>query len=339
MISDSDRPIKAFAEWPASRARKRFAPVMTPAWSTIPTPTPRLSNHSTSRRSYRSEGELAVRFRTYSAGATEPSGRASLAADGYSDRVSSTTSGAHVLLADTDANTPGCETAIRRAGHRCTRFRDGESAAAALRVCEFDVIVTDPRIPGNENLEVLRAQREWSPRTPTIVVTGQPTLATAILALRLGAIDYLLKPIQAGAFVEVLERALSQSRTLRSLRDLRVLMQGEQQLLERLEGMLSTIEPRLHKAEHLPRARAERQASTPDLLVGLSRREIQILERFSGGDRAPTIARDLGISPHTVRNHLKAIFGKLGVRSQLELARKLSDRQHAPPRVAANTGS
>ncbi|MBI3206917.1 MAG: response regulator [Myxococcales bacterium] len=249
----------------------------------------------------------------------------------------STTSGAHVLLAEAiAADGAGCETAIRRAGHRCTKFRDGESAAAALRVCEFDVIVTDPRMPGNENLEVLRAQREWSPRTPTIVVTAQPTLGTAILALRLGAIDYLLKPIQAGGFVEVLERALSQSRNLRSLRDLRARMQDEQQLLERLEGVLSTIEPRLHHAEHLPRSRTERRASAPDLLVGLSKREIQILDRFSGGDRAPAIARDLGISPHTVRNHLKAIFGKLGVRSQLELARKLSDRQPPSPALAAN---
>lgn len=243
-----------------------------------------------------------------------------------------------MLLAEADANaTLGCEPSIRRAGHRCTRFRDGESAAAALRVCEFDVIVTDPRTPGNENLEVLRAQREWAPRTPTIVVTGQPTLATAILALRLGAIDYLLKPLQAAGFGEALERALSQSRTLRSLRELRARMQGEQHLLERLEGALSTVEPRLHQPQHLPLASVERQASAPDLLVGLSRREIQILDRFSGGARAPTIARDLGISPHTVRNHLKAIFGKLGVRSQLELARKLSDRQHASPRAAVNT--
>lgn len=54
-------------------------------------------------------------------------------------------------------------------------------------------------------------------------------------------------------------------------------------------------------------------------LDDLSPREVQVLEALLAHRRPPQIAEDLGISPHTVRNHLKSIYAKCGVRSQAEL--------------------
>jgi len=54
-------------------------------------------------------------------------------------------------------------------------------------------------------------------------------------------------------------------------------------------------------------------------LDALSPREHQVLRALLAHRRPPAIARELGISPNTVRNHLKSIFGKVGVRSQEEL--------------------
>lgn len=62
-------------------------------------------------------------------------------------------------------------------------------------------------------------------------------------------------------------------------------------------------------------------------LVRLSDREKQVLARLVAGERVPTIARDLHISPHTVRNHLKSIYRQLGVSGQsalIERVRKLA---------------
>jgi DNA-binding CsgD family transcriptional regulator len=64
----------------------------------------------------------------------------------------------------------------------------------------------------------------------------------------------------------------------------------------------------------------------------LSPREWQVLERLRSGRRVVTIASELGISPNTVRNHLKSIYRKLGVRSQVELLERM---RGAEPSVAA----
>jgi DNA-binding CsgD family transcriptional regulator len=76
----------------------------------------------------------------------------------------------------------------------------------------------------------------------------------------------------------------------------------------------------------------------PDLserLTLVSPREWQVLERLRGGVRVSAIARDLAISPNTVRNHLKALYRKLGVRSQAELLEVIEGRPSAAPQDAA----
>ena len=63
----------------------------------------------------------------------------------------------------------------------------------------------------------------------------------------------------------------------------------------------------------------------------LSRRQLEILRRLLKGERVPTIARDLYLSQSTVRNHLSAIYRRLGVHSQAELLARLLPARQAPP--------
>ena len=60
----------------------------------------------------------------------------------------------------------------------------------------------------------------------------------------------------------------------------------------------------------------------PDL-AEVSLREREVLGLLVGGDRVPTIAKQLHISPHTVRNHLKALYRKLGVKTQASLIERV----------------
>lgn len=82
-----------------------------------------------------------------------------------------------------------------------------------------------------------------------------------------------------------------------------------QQTLERIAALLHEVGHTVNSFGAAPRV--------PD--VGLSSREREILDRLLDHQRVPGIARTLGISEHTVRNHLKSIYAKVGVHSQEEL--------------------
>lgn len=72
---------------------------------------------------------------------------------------------------------------------------DGEQALHAMEQHPFDVVLLDLRMPGAQGLEVLQTiKRRW-PASEVVVITGYPTLESARQAMRLGACDYLAKPV------------------------------------------------------------------------------------------------------------------------------------------------
>ncbi|QDU35980.1 Transcriptional regulatory protein ZraR [Maioricimonas rarisocia] len=85
---------------------------------------------------------------------------------------------------------------LRKAGYECVCVPDGTAALAKLRSEPFDLILSDLNMPGNLKLELLQQGREHWPHIPLIVVTGVPSLPTAIESVRLGIADYLLKPVK-----------------------------------------------------------------------------------------------------------------------------------------------
>ncbi len=101
---------------------------------------------------------------------------------------------------------------LRRAGYECTCAADGKAALEALGRESFDLILSDLNMPGNFKLELLREGRTKWPEVPLIVVTGAPSLPTAIESVRLGITDYLLKPIKYEDLLASLRRALAKRR-------------------------------------------------------------------------------------------------------------------------------
>lgn len=85
---------------------------------------------------------------------------------------------------------------LSKLGYECTCVTNAGDALRALREHRFDVALVDLNMPGNLQLELLRDGRAQFPRVPMIVVTGMPTLPSAIESVRLGIADYLLKPVE-----------------------------------------------------------------------------------------------------------------------------------------------
>ena len=99
---------------------------------------------------------------------------------------------------------------LQKAGYSCHCVKDADAALAALSRGSFDLILSDLNMPGNVNLEFLREGRLNWRHIPLIVVTGVPSLPTAIESVRLGITDYLLKPVKYEDLLACVRRALTQ---------------------------------------------------------------------------------------------------------------------------------
>ena len=99
---------------------------------------------------------------------------------------------------------------LRKAGYECVCVPDGEKALEQLASEPFDLILSDLNMPGNLKLELLQQGRSQWPHIPLIVITGVPSLPTAIESVRLGIADYLLKPVKYEDLLASVSRVLSQ---------------------------------------------------------------------------------------------------------------------------------
>lgn len=84
----------------------------------------------------------------------------------------------------------------------------GEAALALLREGSFDLLLTDLVMPGIGGLALIEAARALDPCIACIIMTGEGTVDTAVKAMKIGALDYIIKPFKAATLLPVLKRAI-----------------------------------------------------------------------------------------------------------------------------------
>jgi len=129
---------------------------------------------------------------------------------------------ARVLVVDDEATARDelCE-ALADEGFQVTGVGDGAEALAAAAAESFDVCITDIRMPGMDGIELLRRLGTASPETMVLVITAFGGMETAIEALRLGATDYVLKPVIFEDIIGKVRRLVEQRDLAREVRNLR----------------------------------------------------------------------------------------------------------------------
>lgn len=102
-----------------------------------------------------------------------------------------------ILIAD-DEETFLLSTAdlLRREGYQCQCVPNAESAAKALREGEYDLLIADIKMPGNADLELIRQLPTLAEGLPVILVTGYPSMKTAIDSVELPVVAYVPKPFE-----------------------------------------------------------------------------------------------------------------------------------------------
>jgi DNA-binding NarL/FixJ family response regulator len=216
---------------------------------------------------------------------------------------------------------------LRQAGFSVLDVGTSKDAAKAFAARNFDVLLADIDMPGNSQLELLTFIRDQRVAVPVVLMTRRPTIDSAIDALRHGVVDYMTKPLDLSLVALRLDQAIQKGRTFRALADAKRLASAFSDAVARLEVALSISGPvsppssgRLPADSHFDPLS---QMATGEV-ERLSPRELEVARLLALGKAVGDVASALDLSPNTVRNHVKSVFVKLRVHSQVELLSKLA---------------
>src|SRR4051794_4153315 len=179
---------------------------------------------------------------------------------------------------------------------------DGAEALELCRRLEPDLVLMDVRMPKMDGLAATRAIKEEFPKTSVVMVTMQEDLDYLFEAVLAGAAGYVLK----GATPEQLTDAVRQVLDGEFLYNQRL-------IIDLLKSMAGREKPQA------PPSGAESLAEGP-YTEPLTARETEILRLLAQGQTNPQIARELVVSPGTVKNHVRDIIAKLGVSDRTQAA-------------------
>lgn len=162
----------------------------------------------------------------------------------------------------------------------------GEEAIEAVKQLSPEVVFMDVRMPGMGGIEATEVIVKNNPDTKVILFTVEESRVAIADAIRAGVSGYLLKDVSAAELIQAAKLAL--------------------------EGK-AVIHPTLTRAFIEEVQYVDKRPETP-----LSKRESEILQSVAYGATTKEVARDLGISPHTVKTHLERIFEKLGANDRAQ---------------------
>lgn len=131
-----------------------------------------------------------------------------------------------LLLVDDDANFRSMT--ARNFGRRGYTVQEADCGKSALEMVEnhdFNVIILDVSMPDMTGIEVLEKLREINADAEVIMLTGETTIKTAVDAMKLGAIDYLTKPVEIEELLVVVDKAHEAGRLKRENRHLKAILQ------------------------------------------------------------------------------------------------------------------
>jgi DNA-binding NtrC family response regulator len=129
---------------------------------------------------------------------------------------------AHILIVDDDANTlASLARAFRLAGHTATVCDNAARALDLVKSEPFDMLLSDVVMPGKDGLALLEDLRALGVALPAVMISGQANIEMAVRATRLGAVDFLEKPITTDKLLLTVDNVLKLKRLEEENRELR----------------------------------------------------------------------------------------------------------------------
>jgi two-component system nitrogen regulation response regulator NtrX len=129
---------------------------------------------------------------------------------------------ANILIIDDDANTlASLARAFRLAGHEATVCDNAARAVELAKAERYDLILSDVVMPGRDGIALLEDLKNIGVTSPTVMMSGQASIEMAVRATRLGAVDFLEKPISTEKLLLTVENAVRLARLEQENKELR----------------------------------------------------------------------------------------------------------------------
>jgi DNA-binding NtrC family response regulator len=146
-----------------------------------------------------------------------------------------------VLIVDDEPNMRRILSAnLRMESHVCLEASSSSEAVALLSNEDFDVVITDQKMPGGTGLDVLRAVQESDPTTSVVFLTAVGTVELAVESMRQGAFDFLTKPFELDLMRATIRRACERTGLLRENAVLRTTvkkLEGTEEILGKCQSI------------------------------------------------------------------------------------------------------
>ena len=144
---------------------------------------------------------------------------------------------------------------LRKKGHEVVTAPDGDRAVEVSRDKTFDVVVTDYRMKGTDGVGVLKAVKEINPTVGVILISAYGTVETAVEAMKEGAEDFLVKPIDLEQLEALIQRALSHQAVVRENRELKERL-AERYRFDQIIGESGTMQEAMNLAARVAKSKA-----------------------------------------------------------------------------------
>ncbi len=200
-----------------------------------------------------------------------------------------------------------------------------------------DLVLVDVVLEGETDGIDLAHQLRSRAGIPTIYVTAHTDEKTLARAMQTAPAGYVVKPFQESQLL---------SAVLTGLQRMHAAMGGGGGVGESQRGLGphddgdsdggSTL--RRNELRRVARALSEPRPSPGSTRMRLTARELEVVRLLLANGRVASIAERLRVSPATVRNHLMSVFRKLGVHSQVELIKELTEHAASDPKTGARVG-
>jgi DNA-binding NtrC family response regulator len=152
---------------------------------------------------------------------------------------------AHLLIVDDDANTlASLSRAFRLAGHQATVCDNAARALELVKSQAFDLMLSDVVMPGKDGITLLEEVRALGITLPVVMISGQASIEMAVRATRLGAIDFLEKPLSTDKLLLTVDNVLKLKRLEDENRDLRQRV-GKHEIVhagERMQRVMAQVD-------------------------------------------------------------------------------------------------